>query len=333
MSKQSSPTVIGAFVVGAVVLIAAAFALFGGAQIFAAKNRYVAVFSEPTNGLRVGANVMLNGVRIGYVSDIDLIIDDVHFETDTQVVLELLNEDIKTKSGGKLDADFASRLNHETLIHEAGMRASLQMESFVTGQLNVALQLRPETEAVMRAVDSPYDEIPTVASNVQELLNNLQSWFADIQENVDFRSIGQRLNDVLQGVDDLARSEDIRESFAGMNRLINDADMQQLAGQVVATLDEMRQASSAASELFSNTENDVDMLVADLQPVLKRLAGALDEAEQTLAAAKSQLKGDSEQFYQLGTTLDELERAARSVREYFDYMERNPESVLQGKSK
>ena len=333
MSKQSSPTVIGAFVVGAVVLIATAFALFGGAQIFAAKNRYVAVFSEPTNGLRVGANVMLNGVRIGYVSDIDLIIDDVHFETDTQVVLELLNEDIKTKSGGKLDADFASRLNHETLIHEAGMRASLQMESFVTGQLNVALQLRPETEAVMRAVDSPYDEIPTVASNVQELLNNLQSWFADIQENVDFRSIGQRLNDVLQGVDDLARSEDIRESFAGMNRLINNADMQQIAGQVVATLEEMREASSAANDLFSNTENDVDMLVADLQPVLKRLAGALDEAEQTLAAAKSQLKGDSEQFYQLGTTLDELERAARSVRQYFDYIERNPEAILKGKSK
>ena len=333
MSKQSSPTVIGAFVVGAVVLIATAFALFGGAQIFAAKNRYVAVFSEPTNGLRVGANVMLNGVRIGYVSDIDLIIDEVNFETDTQVVLELLNEDIKTKSGDKLDADFAARLDHETLIHKAGMRASLQMESFVTGQLNVALQLRPETEAVMRAVDAPYDEIPTVASNVQELLNNLQSWFADIQENVDFRDIGQRLNDVLQALDDLARSEDIRESFAGMNRLINDADMQQLAGQVVATLEEMRQASSAANNLFSNAENDVDMLVADLQPVLKRLAGALDEAEQTLAAAKSQLKGDSEQFYQLGTTLDELERAARSVREYFDYMERNPESVLQGKSK
>ena len=333
MSKQASPTVIGAFVVGAVILIATAFALFGGAQIFAAKNRYIAVFAEPTNGLRVGANVMLNGVRIGYVSDIDLIIDDVSFETDTQVILELLNEDIKTKSGDELDSEFAARFNHERLIQEAGLRASLQMESFVTGQLSVALQLRPETEAVMRAVDPPYDEIPTVASNVQELLNNLQSWFAEIQENVDFRGLSQRLNDVLQALDDLARSEDMRESFAGINRLINDAEMQQLAGQVVATLEEMRQASSAASNLFSNTEKDVDMLVADLQPALKRLAGALDEAEQTLAAAKSQLKGDSEQFYQLGTTLDELERAARSVREYFDYMERNPEAFLQGKSK
>ena len=332
MSKQANPTVIGAFVVGAVIFIATAFALFGGAQIFATKNRYIAVFAEPTNGLRVGANVMLNGVRVGYVSDIDLIIDDVSFETDTQVVLELINEDIKTKSGDELDSEFAARFNQERLIQEAGLRASLQMESFVTGQLSVALQLRPETEAVMRAVDPPYDEIPTVASNVQELLNNLQSWFAEIQENVDFRGLSQRLNDVLQALDDLARSEDMRESIAGINRLINDAEMQQLAGQVVATLEEMRQASSAASNLFSNTEKDVDMLVADLQPALKRLAGALDEAEQTLAAAKSQLKGDSEQFYQLGTTLDELERAARSVREYFDYMERNPESFLQGKS-
>lgn len=333
MSKQSSPTVIGAFVVGAVVLIAVGFALFGGAQMFAQKNRYVAVFSEPTNGLRVGANVMLNGVHVGYVSDIDLIIDDVNFETETQVVLELVNEDIKTKSGGKLDAEFAAALDHDALIHEAGMRASLQMGSFVTGQLNIALQLRPETEAVLRAVDPPYDEIPTIASNVQELLNNLQSWFADLQENVDIDGIAAGLNDLLRSLDDLAQSEELHESIAGINRLLNDENTQKLAGEAIATLEEIRLASSAAGNLFNKADEDVDILIADLRPVLQRLAGALDEAEDTLSVAKSQLKGDSEQFYRLGTTLDELERAARSVREFFDYMELQPESVLRGKSK
>jgi len=331
MSKQSSPTVIGGFVVGAAVLIAIAFAIFGGAQIFAEKNRYVAVFADPTNGLRVGANVMLNGVRVGYVSDVDLIIDRVNFETDTLVVLELLSEDIKTTSGGKIGSDFISTLDHDTLIQEAGLRASLQMESFVTGQLSVALQLRPDTEAVMRAVDPPYDEIPTVASNVQELLNNLQSWFGDIRDNVDFVGLGQRLNDVLEAIDNLARSEDLQASIAGINSLLNDEDMQRLAEQAVVTLDEMRLASAAAGDLFNNASEDVDMLVADLQPALKRLAGALSEAEQTLAAAKSQLEGDSETAYRVGATLDELERAARSVREFFDYIERNPESVLRGK--
>ena len=331
MSDKASPTVIGAFVVGAIVLIATAFAVFGGTQIFAEKERYVAVFSEPTNGLRVGANVMMNGVRIGYVSDINLIIDEVNFETDTQVVLELLNASIKTKSGGRLDADFSDRIKHNDLVHTAGLRASLEMESFVTGQLNVALQLRPDTEAVMRAVDPPYDEIPTIASNVQELLNNLQAWFSDIQDDVDLGGISRKLNDVLAALDTLARSEDVHQAISGANRLLNDDELYQLAGKVNDTLEEMRRASVAASNLFNNTSDDVDTLVADLRPALARLAEALDEAEQTLDAAKSQLRGDSETAYRLGATLDEFERAARSIREFFDYMERNPESLLRGK--
>lgn len=331
MSNKASPTVIGGFVVGAVVLIAVAFAVFGGTQIFAEKERYVAVFAEPTNGLRVGANVMLNGVRVGYVSDIDLIIDEVNFETDTQVVLELLNEAIKTKSGGTLGADFAESIDHDKLINEAGLRASLEMESFVTGQLNVALKLRPDTEAVMRAVNPPYSEIPTIASNVQEMLNNLQAWFSDFREDVDLGGISEKLNDVLEGLDNLARSEDIHETIAGLNRLLNDDEVRAIAGQINDTLEEMRLASAAASDLFNSTNEDVDMLVADLQPSLRRLAAALDEAEQTLNAAKLQLTGDSEQAYRLGTALNEFERAARAVREFFDYMERNPEAVLRGK--
>ena len=331
MSKQANATVIGAFVVGGVVLIATAFALFGGSQLFAEKTRYVALFDEPTNGLRVGANVLLNGVRVGYVSDIDLIIDEVNFDTDTQVVLELRPEDIKTKSGQRLGDDLTARLDHDTLINKAGLRAALEIESFVTGQLRVELQLRPDTPAVMRAVDPLYPEIPTITSNIQELLNKVQSWFADVRENVDIGGLSRRLNSVLQALDDLARSEDLHQSLAGINQLINAEDIQQLSGQLKATLVELRTASAAASGLFDNANESVDVLVAKLEPVLERLAAALDEAEQTLSVAKSQLKGDSEQLYRLGETLDELERAARSVREFFDYLERNPESMLRGK--
>jgi len=332
MSKQANPTVIGAFVVGGVVLIAIAFALFGGSQLFAEKNRYVALFDEPTNGLRVGANVVLNGVRVGYVSDIDLIIDEINFDTDTQVILELLPEDIKTKSGQRIGADLTARLDHETLVNKAGLRAALEIESFITGQLRVELQLRPETPSVMRAVDPLYPEIPTINSNIQELLNKVQSWFADVRENVDIGGLSQRLNNALQAIDDLARSEDLHQSLAGINQLINDEDIQQLGGQLKVTLDELHTASAAARNLFNDTNESVEALTADLEPVLDRLAEALDEAEQTLSVARAQLRGDSEQLYRLSTTLDELERAARSVREFFDYMERKPESILRGKS-
>jgi paraquat-inducible protein B len=332
MSKPANPTVIGAFVVGAVLLAVIAFALFGGAQFFAQKNRYVALFDEPTNGLRVGANVLLNGVRIGYVSDIDLIIDDVNFDTDTQVTLEILPDDIMTRSGESITAEFAPGIDHEVLIIDAGLRATLAVESFVTGQLRVELQLRPETVPIMRATYAEYPEIPTITSNIQELINKVQSWFADIRENVDITDLSKRLSDGLRALDELVRSEDLRQSLAGINRLVNDEDTQQLSASLQTTLRELRTAAANASVLFEKTGGGVEVLVSDIKPILTEMRKTLRQAEQTIAVAKNQLKGDTEQAYQLGATMDELQRAAASIAEFFDYLERNPESLLRGKS-
>ena len=90
MSKKANPAVIGGFVVGAIVLLVVAVALFGGKELFVDRNEYVAFFQERTKGLRVGANVLMNGVRIGYVSDVALLVDAQSLSTLTRVKLELL---------------------------------------------------------------------------------------------------------------------------------------------------------------------------------------------------------------------------------------------------
>lgn len=333
MNRRSNPTVIGAFVVGAVVLIAGAFAIFGGTQIFAEKNRFVALFDEPTNGLRVGANVLLNGVRIGYVSDIDLLVDEVDFDTVTQVTLEILPDDfVVTRDGKPVDDADDAEIDHTILVGEAGLRATLEVESFVTGQLRVELLFRPDTIPIRRAVDPPYPEIPTIRSNIQELLKKVQSWFTDIQENVDFGALSHRIEDVLDGIDELVRSEDLRRSLAGISRLINSRETQQLTESFVAALEDFEQASEEASDFFDNADAGVEVLVSDLLPVVETLNGAVEEAQLLLSLARTQLRGDTDQFYKLGATLDELERTSRSVREFFDYLERNPEALLRGKS-
>ena len=130
----------------------------------------------------------------------------------------------------------------------------------------------------------------------------------------------------------MARSEDLHQSLAGINRLINDEETQELGEHIITALEELRAAATEARALFKEANESVDVLTNDLKPVFEKLAAILDETEQILSAAKSQLKGDSDQLYQLGSTLEELERAAKSVREFFDYMERNPESMLRGKS-
>lgn len=333
MSRHTNPTTIGAFVIGAVVLIAVGFAVFGGSQIFATKIRYVALFDEPTNGLRVGANVLMNGVRVGYVSDIDLLIDSETYQTETQVTLEILTEDYILLQGGEpMDAAMTTFIDHSELVHNAGMRATLEVESFVTAQLRVELVFRPETAAILRSKDPPYPEIPTITSNIQAIIDKVQNWFTNIQENVDLPGLLSQLSSVLVGIDQIVYSDDLQETLAGINVLVNDEDTRRIGRTMILALEDLRNASDSAERMFSETAEDIDGVLAEAGPVLKNLDAALVQASKAMAAAENQLRGDSEQLYQLQTTAHELERAARSIREFFDYLERHPEALIRGKS-
>jgi len=334
MSKKAHPTVIGGFVVGAIVLLAAAVALFGGKQLFVERNQYVAYFDEGTQGLRVGANVLMNGVRIGYVSEIALLVDAQSLNTLTRVKLELLPDTyIQTLDGVPVAEGMEVSIGHDWLIDKAGLRAQLGVESFITGQLLIELAFRPDTLAQLRGVDSDLPEIPTVRSNMQELLDNLQDWMADIQSGIDISEIGERVESILEGIDELAHSGDLRASLAGLNELINDESLQNLSASLDTVLADLQTTLREATRLFRDAGGDVDGLVTDLKPAIAGLTATLAEAESVLAAARAQLDGTSPQIYQLESTLRELEGAAIAVREFFDYLERNPEALIRGKQR
>lgn len=57
----------------------------------------------------------------------------------------------------------------------------------------------------------------------------------------------------------------------------------------------------------------------------------LEQAQKTLSTATSALSGDSPLRQSLGQTLQELERAARSLRVLTSYLSRHPESLLRGR--
>jgi paraquat-inducible protein B len=140
-----------------------------------------------------------------------------------------------------------------------------------------------------------------------------------------------RRDRILRGVDELSNSEDLRSSRAGISAIVSLGDTQALAGTSRSALKNVQFAAADASELFRGMDADVGTLTDEVQPLIARLNEALQEAEQTLAAARRQLRGDSEQVLQLQATLLEIERATRAMREFFDYVERNPESLLKGR--
>ena len=72
MSTRVNPAGIGAFVVGAVVLLIVALLVWGGSGLLRTKLEYVVAFDSTVTGLNKGAPVLFRGVKVGEVTDIQI---------------------------------------------------------------------------------------------------------------------------------------------------------------------------------------------------------------------------------------------------------------------
>ena len=75
MGRRANPTVIGAFIIGAVALIVIGLLVLGRGQFFSDTQTFVLYFDGSIKGLNIGAPVDFQGVRIGSVTDIHVIYD------------------------------------------------------------------------------------------------------------------------------------------------------------------------------------------------------------------------------------------------------------------
>jgi len=66
--------------------------------------------------------------------------------------------------------------------------------------------------------------------------------------------------------------------------------------------------------------------------VLPQISGTLTQTQKTLAAANSSLAEDSPERQQLSLAMNEVQRTARSVRVLTDFLGRNPEALIRGRT-
>jgi paraquat-inducible protein B len=331
MSRASSPTLIGAFVVGAVTLVATAVAIFGGSELLASKTVVVTYFDGSAKGLRQGSNVAFKGVRVGFVRDIALVTALEELSPKIEVTMELVPDSIRVvEDGTPVDKPLPQVVSIERLV-EAGLTAQLGSESFVTGQLLVELDFRPEAQGHLYGGSTQYPEIPSVPSDIQQAIARFQNLIADIEQNVDLAALSERLFSVLQGLDELANSPQLRSTIAGLDTLINAEDTQDLPARVSDLMRELTGTANQTRALIDRIDADVEDVSADLREAAQGLSSTLASAGRVMAALERHASGDTEEMYQLQDTLRELEDAARSMREFFDYVERHPEAFIRGR--
>ena len=353
MSKKANKTLIGVFVVAAVVMLAAAVIVLGSGKFFTEKHKYVAFFEGSVKGLRIGAPVMFRGVRIGEVTDLALYYKYQKSSFIIPVMITLWEDKI-IGLGYELDEDEENQLWDEML--KEGFRAELQMQSIVTGQLLVQLDFHSDAPLNLRGfeglgVSRDVKEIPTVQSGMQrlektldeipldEIANDLRDSMQAISKFVNSPEFGKSLHYFKQTMREARNlivhvDKKVDPLFAQLDQTLLDTRklLQAVDTQVDPLAKSIKGASDNADKLLRNVNKRIGPIQADLNKTTKKLRAALNSTQSAIDEIDAMVDEDSDLRYYVDIFLRELTLSARSVRALADYLERNPDALLRGKT-
>jgi paraquat-inducible protein B len=274
------------------------------------KPRFVLYFKESVKGLNIGSPVTFRGVNVGTVTNIQLIMGVSESDIRIPVIIEintanfLRSERMVTQMTGGTNEQLKGLI-------DAGLRAQLQLQSLLTGQLFIQLDFNPGTPAEFVG-DERYPEIPTIRTPIEKITGS------------DF-PVERVMNNLI--------------STSGLKRLVNSRSCtspsvsQRDAGKYPPAREvaEHRNPSRRCTPLDDLGSRAIDSRLnagSEMHATLD--ARAMLQARGTLEASQ-RLVSDEKLLYAIDNALAEITSAARSVRDLTDFLERQPQSILRGK--
>ena len=281
MARKANPAMIGGFVLGALVLAVAALVVLGGGTFFQHRQFWEAYFDESIKGLAIGAPVTFRGVKVGSVTDIRVVVNrDATPATvttgvmHTPVFFEISANRIEDTAGHEVrfekDAAGIKRL------FDFGLRAQLELQSLVTGQLGINLNFHPGAPVKLTGRSLKYPEFPTIPSTMAALGRSLDDL---------------NMNEVAQ---------DVRRTVKGIEQLVNSPEVKQVLVSTNAALGRL-------NTLVANT----DAKIATLGPALEKTTVALHDTLGTIRALAMNI--DRQTVPAVGETLQDVRQLARRI--------------------
>ena len=302
MGKKASPATIGAFVVGAFVLLVAGVLIFGSGKLLSRSFPWVMYFDGSVKGLNVGAPVSFRGVKVGQVTDIKVVLDPTDATIHTPVFIEIEPDRVATLGerppsmvhnflrdllalvtgeSGDDDRPMAERLV------QRGLRGQLAMQSLLTGQLFVQLDFHPNTPIRLKGLHSDYPEFPTIPSTMEEISEKL--------ERIPLEDLTNGVVRAVQGIDRFIRSPELQRAVVSLDKTMQhisrltsefDRDIDEIRREVRTTFHAMQAALRQVEVTLALEKGRPGELADSLDATFKSAQSALTQAETTLAVER-----------------------------------------------
>lgn len=331
MSRGASPRAIGLFVLGGIALGVLSLLALGGAKLFNRGSTMTIYFDESLKGLRRGAPLTFRGVDIGEVTEIRAIYDNATGEVRVPVTVEL-------RPGSVAMTDAAGN-GAETMagLIARGLRARLDLQSLLTGQLLIALDFFPPPPGarveppppgvipsvpstlanLQRTVDEALMGAPEIAHSLEQLVTSLGDLLSEANRGslketlASLANLAQKLGDP-EGPTQKALSElpalisDLRTSAAQLPPLLakldglastGDARLAAVGEEVTAVAASLRKVTDQASVLLSENRKGLNDFVEDGLPEIQGFVEDATLLVNELSATVRDLRQDPARFF------------------------------------
>jgi len=327
VAKRVNPTLVGAFVLGAFLLVIAAVVVLGGEDIFAQKRRFVIYFGDAIKGLTVGAPVTFKGVVVGRVANLKVRYVKETGRIEIPVLIDIEPNKVVTPG----DEAEATSLLHQMI--DQGLRAQMNPESLITNQQVVQLDFFPGTPVRLVESNLPYPQIPSLPSSFDQLQASIgmaaQS-LPDLAASATLALNGvsnlltpanqQKVTHILDNLDSIttnlaAHGADLGKTLVSLQQASE--ELNKVLKGVDQTLADNRQPFGEVVVKLSRTADSVKTLTDTLNGMLgENRAGVADFANGTL--------------YDLGGLISDSRQLVRRANDTLDQLDRDPPRFLFG---
>lgn len=337
MKTKVSPTVVGLFVLGALVLGMVALFSFGGVNFFSKPERFIVYFDESIHGLDEGSPVKLRGVRIGRVVGLKVraippsAAEPGEPRSVVAVVCELSRDVVADGQGNAIDVSDREELQR---LVDAGLRAQLGVIGYATGLLFVELDFYDPAAHPAPSrddVESDYVEMPAVPSKSAELLRNFDEILSSIK-GVDFPGLAAEAQGLLADLRAQVKAADLaavsREWTAAGQAVSGLAASPELK----AILANASSASARLDRVLAEFEKAAGPSAEEFQLAVRDARAAMQQLTETTTVLKRFVTAQQHLGDDASKAFARLGEAASAVARLADFLERNPTALLSGRA-
>ena len=243
------------------------------------------------------------------------------------MIIEIDNPRFLSSETGKPQIDDDDSMDK---LIEAGLRAQLQLQSLLTGQLDIQIDFFPGTRVALvgdKLKRLNYEEIPTIPTPIEKI--------GKLLERIPIDKVVDQALATIEGIDSLVNSEDLHASIAGLRQALE--DFRQLVAGLDAQVEPvadgmnltMRDARATLQKAGSALEN-ANGVLEDISGTMKSASSTLAQADTTLQSADNLFR-DEQILTALDRALNEISSAAHAIRILAETVNNQPESLLKGR--